>query len=251
MSVSHLSSSHARLLKYCDLIGARFRTRSHFKYMTSTSLVCWGAAGQTKVLNEFLPALGYRLVALFDNDTSIRSPLSQVPLVGDWSAFQQWREEHTGPIACIVAIGGGRGADRMTIQLQLADAGLHPVSLVHPTAFVAANAMIGAGSQILAMSAVCAEARLGQACIVNTRASVDHQCVLGDGVHVGPGATLCGEVRIDSFAFVGAGATILPRVRIGRSAVVGAGAVVARDVAAGTCVVGIPARTQAAERSSR
>jgi acetyltransferase-like isoleucine patch superfamily enzyme len=43
-------------------------------------------------------------------------------------------------------------------------------------------------------------------------------------------------------ASIGSGATILCGVTIGESAIVGAGAVVTKDVAAGTTVVGNPAR---------
>jgi sugar O-acyltransferase (sialic acid O-acetyltransferase NeuD family) len=217
--------------------------------MTLAPLICWGATGQAKVLREFLPALGYELIACFDNNTSVRPPFADVPLIGDWNAFASWRNEHSGSIACIVAIGGARGEDRVTIQERLTASGLNPICLVHPTAFVAKNASYASGTQILAMSAVCVEATLGEACIVNTRASVDHECILGDGVHIGPGATLCGGVRVDDFAFVGAGATILPRVHIGRGAVIGAGAVVARDVAPGVCVLGVPARVQGGKHS--
>jgi sugar O-acyltransferase (sialic acid O-acetyltransferase NeuD family) len=210
--------------------------------MTLTPLICWGATGQAKVLREFLPVLGYQLIACFDNNASVRSPFADVPLVGDWRAFATWRRQHPEPVACVVAIGGARGVDRTEIQKLLVDSGLQPVSLIHPTAFVAESALFGAGTQILAMSAVCVDARLGEACIINTAASVDHDCTLGNGVHVGPGATLCGSVLVDDWAFVGAGATILPHVQIGRGAIIGAGAVVARDVLPGVCVVGVPAR---------
>ncbi len=33
-------------------------------------------------------------------------------------------------------------------------------------------------------------------CIINTRASVDHDCELGDFVHVGPGAVITGSVTV-------------------------------------------------------
>lgn len=49
-------------------------------------------------------------------------------------------------------------------------------------------------------------------------------------------------VTIRRGAYIGAGALILPGVEIGTCAVVGAGAVVTRDIAAGTIVVGVPAR---------
>jgi sugar O-acyltransferase (sialic acid O-acetyltransferase NeuD family) len=205
-------------------------------------MIVWGAKGQARVLREFVSVLGYEIIACFDNDPDIEAPFGDVPLVGGWSAFDQWRVLNTGSVACAVAIGGQNGVDRLNVQKRLTAAGLRPVSLCHPTAFVAANATIGTGTQILALAAVCVDVTLGDACVVNTRASVDHECSIGHSVHIGPGATLCGEVHVEDFAFIGAGATILPRVRIGRKSVVGAGAVVSRDVPPGSRVVGVPAR---------
>ncbi len=49
-------------------------------------------------------------------------------------------------------------------------------------------------------------------------------------------------VRIGRNVWIGGGAIILPGVTVGDDAVVGAGSVVTRDVAAGTTVVGNPAR---------
>ena len=65
---------------------------------------------------------------------------------------------------------------------------------------------------------------------------------LGNGVHLAPGATLCGCINIGDNVFIGASAVVLPRISIGQDAVVGAGAVVTRDVPAGATVAGNPAR---------
>ena len=75
--------------------------------------------------------------------------------------------------------------------------------------------------------------------------AIDHECTLGDGVHVMPGATLAGCVTVGDYATIGSNATILPRLTIGSGAVVGAGAVVTRDVPDGVTVIGSPARVRA------
>jgi sugar O-acyltransferase (sialic acid O-acetyltransferase NeuD family) len=213
----------------------------------SGDLVLWGASGHAKVLAECAHRLGYRVVALFDNDPTASSPLKGVTLHTGWEGFQSWRRSQAGPVSFLVAIGGQKGADRLEIHNRLEREGLIPISIVHPTAYVAANAAIGNGSQVLANAAVGAEARLGRQTIVNTGASVDHECVLGDGVHIAPGATLAGCVSVGDRTLVGAGAVVLPRVRIGRDAIVGAGSVVLRDVLDGTTVAGNPARRLRAE----
>lgn len=89
---------------------------------------------------------------------------------------------------------------------------------------------------------MAADAQLGEACIANHRAVADHECVLGNGVHLAPGATLCGCVRLGNNVMIGAGAVVLPRVKIGENTIVGAGAVVVRDLPAGVVVAGNPAR---------
>lgn len=206
-------------------------------------VIFWGATGQAKVLREALLSHDASLVALFDN-RDIASPFSDVPIFRGEEGFLQWEQRHHGhrQVRFCVAIGGTCGRDRLERMHWLQARDYVPLGMTHSSAFVAKDALIGDGCQILAMSAVCTSVSLGSAVIVNTRASVDHDCVLGDGVHIAPGATLSGEVTVGKFAFVGAGAIVLPRVRIGEGAVVGAGAVVTRDVAAGETVVGNPAR---------
>ena len=203
----------------------------------TTPAVVWGARGHCKVLADFLPALGYRIVAVFDNDPDVEPPLPGVPVfqgVGHFAAPQG--------VVALVAIGGDRGRDRLGIQEHLDRAGFAPITVRHPTAYVAATATLGLGTQVLAGAIVGADARVGRACILNTRASADHECVLGDGVHLAPGAILAGNVHVGDFTMIAVGAVVLPRVRIGSHCVVGAGAVVTRDVPDGCVVYGNPAR---------
>lgn len=206
--------------------------------------VIWGSAGHAKVLTDMLRSAGKTVLALFDNNLQSTSCLPGVPLFYGDAGFSHWLEQfrHRQTLGAAVAIGGARGRDRHALGHQMLTAGLLLPSLVHPSAAVAASAQYGAGCHILAHAVLAADARLGEACIINNCANVDHECQLGDGVHIAPGAVLCGCVIVDEFAMVGAGAVILPRLHIGAGAVVGAGAIVTRDVPAGAIVVGNPAR---------
>ena len=210
--------------------------------MSKPDIVFWGGTGQAKVLRELVRD-DFELKAVFDNSSEVPPPFTDVPFIRKWDGFMQWLSAQRGePAFFLVAVGGERGAIRVEIQAMLERAGLRAATVVHQSAFVAANARIGAGSQILAKAAVCVEAELGRACIVNTCASVDHECQLGNGVHVAPGAHLAGAVEVGDFTMIGTGATVLPRVRIGSRCIIGAGAVVVRDLPDAAVAYGNPAR---------
>ncbi len=205
-------------------------------------IVIWGAAGHGLVLFELISRRGGRVAAFVDNDPSRRTPVEGVPVLHGISEFERWLSSAPRPLRGLVAIGGARGRERLELGTVLESHGVELTTAVHPTAFCAEGVEIGNGSQILAMSALAAGSRVGPGCIVNTSASVDHECTLGEGVHIGPGAHLAGEVQVEARAFIGAGAVILPRVRVGSDAVVGAGSVVLGDVPRGAVVAGNPAR---------
>jgi sugar O-acyltransferase (sialic acid O-acetyltransferase NeuD family) len=183
-------------------------------------------------------------VGVFDDTPNLPPPFSDVPLYYSWAGFQEWigAQDLQSDIGFAIAIGNPHGRIRLHFQERLIAEGLKPITIAHPTAWIADNATIGIGCQILAGAIVAPEARLGQQVIINTRASVDHECVLEDGVELAPGATLCGLVHAGVNAWICAGATVLPRVKIGADAVVGAGAVVVRDIVDGVTVVGVPAK---------
>lgn len=205
-------------------------------------LVIWGAKGHAKVLHEFIAKLGFTLIALFDNDKRINTPFPGVPLYHGLEGFQSWRSEHPQlAVAGLVAIGGQRGHDRLALQQCLLEHGVELATVVHPVAYVASTARLGAGCQVLAHATVGANASLGEACIINTSASLDHECKVGHGAHLAPGARLAGEVEVGEHTLIAVGAIVLPRVKIGANCIIGAGAIVTRDVPDNTVAYGQPA----------
>jgi len=195
------------------------------------------------VLGQLIAALGGEVVALFDNH-DVRSVLPGVPLYIGRAGFAQWlsTQRDADQVAGLVAVGGSRGRERLSLYSLFRASGLRDVTVVHPRAWVCSTASVGAGTQVLALASIAADARVGEGCIVNHGANIDHECEIDDGVHLAPGATLCGCVTVRRAAMIGAGAVVLPRLTIGEDAIVGAGAVVTEDVAPGVIVVGCPAR---------
>ncbi len=208
-------------------------------------VIFWGASGHAKVLKECLSYTPqHQLVALFDNNPDLLSPFRGIPLYVGLQGFREWFSyEDVGNIWFLIAIGGDKGKDRVDLHNIMVKGGhLKPLTIIHPTAFVASNTNISTSCQVLAGASVCVESSLGIQTIVNTNASVDHECQIGKGVHIAPGATLGGCVEVGDFSMIAIGATVLPNIKIGTNSIVGAGSVVTKDIPDNVIAYGNPAR---------
>lgn len=207
----------------------------------------WGAKGHAKVLDEIIRLNNGEIIALVDKDSSLVSPIDNLKILNGHQGYINWVKEIKSlnakfKISAVAAIGGDKGKDRRDYLKMFQRDGFETPSLIHPKSHISDTAVIGENSQICAFAFIGANALIGDACILNTKASVDHESTLGDGVHLAPGATLCGCVKVGDFAFVGAGAIILPNVSVGKNSFVGAGSVVTRDVPENVLVYGNPAK---------
>lgn len=205
-------------------------------------LVLWGAKGHARVLADIASAVGAKVVAIGDRD-NLPSPVPGIPLFHGREAFEAFiNNVDGGQLYFAVAIGGNKGQDRLLTAKWLESLGIEPVTIQHPSAYVEPSATIAVGAQVLAHSYVGSNSSIHTQAILNTGSSLDHDCIAGEGAHLAPGSTVCGDVQIHKCAFVAAGATILPHIVIGSNAVVGAGSIVVRAVPDGALVVGVPAK---------
>ncbi len=114
---------------------------------------------------------------------------------------------------------------------------------VDPSANLSESCVIGQATLIAKGVLINAQTRIGVGVICNSGSIIEHECLVGNYTHIGPGATLCGSVQIGEESLIGAGATILPGIKIGNRVTVGAGSVVCNNVPDGAKVAGNPARS--------
>jgi len=212
--------------------------------MNEKRFVLWGSAGHAKVLADLIRSRRGRIEALFDNNPGARSCLPGVPIYHGPEGFSFWLERHNSgaEIFGVIAIGTIAREDRLIIASYMQNYGIKMISLIHPTASVSQTSSVGFGCQILANSVVAADVNIGNLCILNNSCNVDHECIIGDNVHIAPGAVLCGCITIGKNVMIGAGSVILPRISIGDNSTIGAGSVVTSDVKSNEIVAGSPAR---------
>jgi sugar O-acyltransferase, sialic acid O-acetyltransferase NeuD family len=207
-------------------------------------IIFWGGTGQAKVNRPIVEYYGSKVVAVFDDTPGLKSPFSDVEMHQGWEGFLRWKksQKEMNDFGFCIAIGNPHGRVRLKLHERLVNEGLHPISLIHPTAFIDETVLFDDGLQVMAGAIIQPEVRIGRQCIINTKVSVDHECILEDGVELAPGVTLCGNVYVETNGWICAGATVLPRMRIGHDSIVGAGSVVIRDIPSEFVAYGIPAK---------
>ncbi len=204
-----------------------------------------GAGGHCRVLVDIIHRSGaFAIVGLVDRDLALVGRLVEgVRVLGGDSLLPELFA--AGVSAAFIGVGSvADNGPRAAIFERARSLGFRVPSLVHSTAALAGSSSIEDGAVVAAQAVLGPGTRCGVNTIVNTGARVDHDCALGDHVHISPGAVLAGGVTVESYAHVGLGALVRQGVRVGAAAVVGMGAVVLRDVPAGRVVFGNPAREE-------
>lgn len=140
----------------------------------------------------------------------------------------------------VVAVGSA--PVRRLLVGRAEEAGLTPITLVHPSATQGRDVEIGTGSIICAGVRMTTNIRIGMHCHVNLNSTIGHDSVLDDFVSINPLVAISGNVRVCEDTMLGTGSAVLQGLAVGPGVAVGGGAVVVKDVQPGQTVVGIPAK---------
>ncbi|MBG05507.1 MAG: sugar acetyltransferase [Rhodospirillaceae bacterium] len=197
-----------------------------------------GAGGHGKVVFDTLRNMGRAVAGFLDAAPDKVGRNYMGTKVHD----QETALKSISPADYQLANGIGSVSVRRRFYIEARAMGFAFPRIVHPAATVSDDANLAQGVQIMAGCVVQPGTRISENCLINTSASIDHDCDLGAHVFVGPGATLCGTVTVGTGSHVGTGATILEDLSIGEDATVGGGAMVVKSVPDGVTVVGVPAR---------
>lgn len=207
-------------------------------------VIVLGAGGHAKVVVDALLAAGVAVAGLVDPDPQLSGQdVLGVPVLGSDDVLCCYPADQ---VLLVCGVGStGLPQRRKAVYDRFVAMGYRFATVIHPSAVVALDVEIEAGAQVMAGAIIQTGSRIGRNCIVNTRASIDHDCRIGDHVHVGPGVTLSGGVAVGADSHIGTGATSIQGISIGTGCLVGAGALVISDVLDGERVIGVPAKVVA------
>lgn len=205
------------------------------------NIVIIGGGGHAKVIISILKKLKkFRILGYTANENN--GEILGVACLGDDHMLTKIIRKNV-KCGAVIAIGSVELSEkRVEIFERLVKLGYELPAIISPDSLVNEDVQIAEGTVVCDGAVINSGSRIGKGVIINTKASVDHDCNLADFAHVGPGAIICGGVVIGKNSIIGAGATVIQSKKIGRNCLVGAGAVVVGDCESAGTYLGVPAR---------
>jgi len=201
-------------------------------------LIIWGVGGLAQMLTELIESYPeWHLVGFIVDDPAPPEQFMGYPVLGN----RQYLES-LDPQAVQVVPAAYLPANREIMVIYLRQLGFDSPTLIAKSAWLSPSVSLGKGVMVLDRAVIQSQAQMGDFDLIHTGCILSHNVRLGPFVTLFAGATVLGKVEIETGAQVGGGATLLSTIQIGANAKVGVGSVVIQNVAAGTTVMGNPAR---------
>lgn len=155
-------------------------------------LIILGSGGYGRTVYDVAEQLGYSITVLDDSDNEhpldsfslyIKNDVEFIPAFGNNEFRLSWLE-------------------------RIEKAGGKPATLVHPSAYISPRAHVSEGCVVLPGAILNTGTRIGKGCIINLGATVDHDVIIEDGVHLCIRRIIKGENRISRCEKIEAGEII-------------------------------------------
>ncbi len=205
--------------------------------MLDYSCTIIGYSGHALVVAEAAITAGLNLQFYTDSEEKFTNPY-KLKYLGDEnkSDFSFWKSN----IRFVLGIGNNEIRNKCALNVM--EHGGVLLNVIHPTANISQEFSQGVGNFFSKNVVINPMVQIGDFCIVNTNAIIEHECLIGNYVHIAPGSVLLGNVVVGEGSFIGANAVIKQGIKIGKNVTIGAGTVVIRDVPDNQTIVGNPGK---------
>ena len=206
------------------------------------NVLIFGASGHGSVVLDCLESsLEYRPVGFVDSFVKEGTNKNGYKILGAEKDLPLLMERYNVK-GGIVAVGDNWIRRQFVRKILKIYPGFPFISVVHPSSIISRNVEIGKGTVIMPGSIINANSVIGDHCIVNTRASLDHDGIMYDYTSLAPGVCTGGNVIIGEGSAICLGARIIENTSVGDYSVIGSNSLVLEDIPSKVLAYGNPAR---------
>ena len=199
-------------------------------------LIIVGAGGHAVSVANVALSAGYKLKGFVDPSKAGKTLLDVMVFrdileAGDPYSFT-WA----------IAIGDNFTRERVWRELKEKCPDLNFPVLCHHSSVISVFTDIGEGTVLMPQSVVGPNSTVGKFCLLNTRASIDHDCNMHDFSSLAPAAVTGGSVVIGKRSAVSIAAVVKHGLKIGDDTILGANSYLNFDLPSQVVAYGSPAK---------
>ncbi len=201
----------------------------------SRNIVIYGAGGHAKSVANVALAAGYTILGFVDagKQGGVLCGAKIVAALDDLFLFEKF--------FLAIAVGDNFLREKIHASLSNAFSKDHFPALVHPSATVSIGVELGYGCVVMPGAVIGPSTKIGAFCLVNTKASIDHDCLMMDFSSLAPGVTVGGAVTIGVSSAICIGASVRHSIQVGNNSILGAHAYLNNSLPDQTVAYGVPA----------
>lgn len=206
-------------------------------------VIIYGAGGQAHDvlwwLKDSLKRMekSYEIIGFIDDNEKLRNKnIGDYEVLGDF----KFLEEHLNDVEIVISIANP--FIRAKIVEKVSALGMKYFTIIHPTALLGENVVIGENSVIAPGTIITSDSKIGYGNYISIGCAIGHGVKMGKYVNLNPKAIIGGQVQIGDFVNIGMGTLIKENVKIGSNVFIGLGSIVINDIPDDVFAIGSPVR---------
>lgn len=201
-----------------------------------------GGGGHCKsVLDTLLKLNRFSKIGIIDKKENIGKSILGVPIIGtDDDLYNLFINGYKHAFVTVGSVGNPNLRIKLFNILNVI--GFSITNIIDPTAIVGCSVNMDDGIFIGKRAIVNAGSIIGKGSIINSGSIIEHDCTIGEFVHIAPSAVLCGEVKIGNRTHIGANCVIKQQLNVGENSIIGIGSVILKNIEDNTIAYGNPCR---------
>jgi sugar O-acyltransferase (sialic acid O-acetyltransferase NeuD family) len=203
-------------------------------------LLLVGAGGHCRSVIDSIDREYYSDIVIVDVPEMVGREVFSIPVVGTDNDIDSLFAD--GYRLAVISVGSiGHPDKRIDLSRKMKKIGYQFPSVIDPTAIISkSNTFIEEGVFIGKGVIINTGVRIGSFSIINTGSIIDHDCIMGQFVHISPGVRMSGGIHIYDNVHIGIGSTLVQSISIGKNTIIGAGSVVISDIQDDVTAFGVP-----------
>ncbi|WP_298507192.1 acetyltransferase [uncultured Maribacter sp.] len=191
-------------------------------------VLIFGSSGHAKVVIDIFERLSYKIIGLLDSNRAKGESTFGYSVLGDEKNIMELRQSYPD-LELFIAIGDNYTRKIIKEKITAIFPDIKFASAIHPFAIIGKEVKLGQGIAVMGGVVINSDSTIEDFTIINTRASVGHDCRLEAFSSLSPNVTLGGNVNIGELSAISISATIIHGITISKYTVIGASSLINKD----------------------